>query len=77
MSAKYSYEVNVHDINSKRTFIARQLYDFTDQFTSNNHLIEVLHSEIKTDLSADYSMGYFEGRSHSKQWLVSDEDVKS
>ena len=22
-------------------------------------------------------MGYFEGRAHSKQWLVSDEDVKA
>ena len=39
--------------------------------------MEVLNSEIEADLSVDYHVGYFEGRAHSKQWLVSDEDVKA
>ena len=77
MTAKYSYQVKVYDVNSKRSFIVRQLHHFTDQFTSIDHLMEVLHSEIETDLSAEYNMGYFEGRAHSKQWLVSNEDVKA
>ena len=77
MESKYSYQVKVYDVNSKRSFIVRQLHHFTDQFTSIDHLMEVLHSEIETDLSSDYNMGYFEGRAHSKQWLVSDEDIKA
>lgn len=77
VASKYSYQVKVYDVNSKRNFIVRQLHHFTDQFTSVDHLMEVLHSEIETDLSNDYNMGYFEGRAHSKQWLVSDEDVKA
>ena len=48
-----------------------------DQFTSIDHLMEVLHSEIQPDLSDDYNMGYFEGRAHSTRWLVSDEDLKA
>ena len=35
-----------------------------------------IFAEIETDWSNDYNMGYFEGRAHSKQWLVSDKDVK-
>ena len=76
-ASEYSYQVKVYDVNSKRNFIIRQLHHFTDQFTSIDHLMEVLHSEIQPDLSDDYNMGYFEGRAHSKRWLVSDEDLKA
>ena len=75
--SKYSYQVKVFETNCKRKFIVRQLHHFTDQFTSVDHIAEVLSSEIESDLADDYNMGYFEGRAHSKQWLVSDEDVQA
>ena len=76
-ASEYSCQVKVYDVNSKCNFIVRQLHHFTDQFTSIDYLMEVLHSEIQPDLSGDYNMGYFEGQAHSKWWLVSDEDLKA
>ena len=71
---KYSYQVKVFDAKSKQKFVVRQLHHFTYQFTSIDHITDILSSEIE-DLSDDYNIGYYEGRSHAKQWLVSNEDL--
>ena len=75
-ASKYSYQVKVFDSNSKRKFVIRQLHHFTDWFTSVDHVMDVVSSEIE-NLSDDYNIGYFEGRAHSKQWLVSNEDLRA
>jgi hypothetical protein len=44
------------------------------------HIKEILSEELKNDVSGpgvSYSVGYFEGRHHTKRWLVSQEDLTS
>ena len=72
----WSYRVKVFDTTSKRTpRTVRELRNFTDQFTSMDHLRQVLFSELGDDLPSSYNIGYYEGRHHSKNWLTTDSDI--
>lgn len=53
----------------------RQLHGFTGKFTTIKHLRDVLQSELGDVLPLHYSIGYYEGRHHSKKWLTTDQDI--
>lgn len=74
--AKHSYQIKIFDCNSKRNpRSVRQLYGFTGKFKSIKNLRDVLHSELGDDVPHKYSIGYYEGRNHSKKWLTIDQDL--
>ena len=51
--------------------------NLSDKFTLIDHLFNFLDSEFESELTDKYNVGYFEGRSHSKRWLVSDDDLQA
>ena len=70
----YSYKVKVYDASSKRKYYVRELHNITEKFTSVEQLEATISSEL--DLCSFLNIGYFEGRSHSKRWLVTDQDLE-
>ena len=65
--SKYSYQVKVFDSNSKRKFIIRQLHHFTDRFTSIDHIMDVISSEIE-NLTTTILAILKEERTQSNGW---------
>lgn len=53
----------------------RELHDVTEKFKSIVDLENCIVSELELDTPA-LSMGYFEGKSHTKKWLISDHDLE-
>lgn len=68
--------MKIFDLNSKRKpRDVRELHNFSGQFKSIQHLRSVLSSELYDVLPQNYSIGYYEGRHHTKRWLSTDLDV--
>ena len=57
----------------KKDFVLRQIYEFYDKFKSIMHVKEVLSEGLSDSVSA---FGYFEGKQHTKRWLVSESDLQ-
>ena len=74
-SPTYSYKVKVYDESFKRKYYIRELHNVTEKFRSVLDLEDRIISELELD-TLTLSIGYFEGRSHTKKWLITDQDLE-
>ena len=74
---QYSYRVKITNPQRKSEVIVRQLHHFHTRFESVITLHAKLIEEFKEQVpnSLNFNVGYFEGPSHSKVWLVSNDDL--
>ena len=74
--SQHTYKVKVINPHRKSDMIIRYLHNYSTRFESATALRMKLVEEFQ-DLVPDnlsFSVGYFEGQSHSKIWLMSRED---
>ena len=78
-SPQYSYKVKIINPHCKSEAMVQYLHHYTSKFESAIALCMKLVEEFK-ELVPDtlsFSVGYFEGQSHSKVWLVTREDFST
>lgn len=55
----------------------RELHNVTEKFSSIGELEDCLICELELELDTPtLSVGYFEGRNHSKKWLIAEQDLE-
>ena len=73
---QYVYKVKIFNPTKKRDFVVRQLHHFNGKFTCIQHVKEILVKEYKSEIPDNMTnVGYFEGRSHTKRWIATQEDL--
>jgi len=76
---EYSYKVKIYNPTKHSKFTVRQLCNVTHKFQTVSALRSALYHGLGDDIpeEGDYSMGYFEGRQHSKKWLITSRDLEA
>lgn len=69
----YCYKVKVFNQKKKKDYVVREIYHFHGKFASMMHMKKILSEELVEDISV---IGYFEGKQHTKRWLVSEDDLQ-
>ena len=73
---QYVYKVKIFNPTKKRDFVVRQLHHFNGKFACIQHVKEILVKEYKSEIPDNMTnVGYFEGRSHTKRWIATQEDL--
>jgi len=80
LQPQHSYRVKITNPQRKSEVIMRQLHHFRGKFESvislRAKLIESSRSKCLYN-SVTFNVGYFEGQSHSKVWLVTNDDLQA
>lgn len=75
---KYTYTVKICDPDKRSKFVMRDLHDVCHRFDSVKTLQSALYHEFDDQIpDGDFNVGYFEGSSHKKKWLVSVDDLNA
>ena len=73
-----SYMVRIYtNPKKKKDFVVRMWHDVSEEFYSLSALKLQLMDSFPEELpsSMDFQVGYFEGRSHAKRWLIENRDL--
>ena len=74
----FSYMVRIYtNPKKKKDFVVRMWHDVSEEFYSLSALKLQLMDSFPEELpsSMDFQVGYFEGRSHAKRWLIENRDL--
>lgn len=75
-SQEYTYTVKICDPERRSKFILRDMHNVSHKFASVRTLQSALYHEFDDQIpDGDFNVGYFEGSSHKKKWLVSADDL--
>lgn len=75
-SQEYTYTVKICDPERRSKFILRDMHNVSHKFASVRTLQSALYHEFDDQIpDGDFNVGYFEGSSHKKKWLVSVDDL--
>ena len=79
LQPQHSYRVKITNPQRKSEVIMRQLHHFHGRFDSVITLRAKLIEEFKEQVpnSVTFNVGCFEGQSHSKVWLVTNDDLQA
>ena len=72
----YTYTVKICDPERRSKFILRDMHNVSHKFDSVRTLQSALYHKFDNQIpDGDFNVGYFEGSSHKKKWLVPADDL--
>ena len=75
----FAYRVKIYDPVRRNKFCVREMHNVKHKFKSVAALQLALWHEFDEFVpeEGEFSVGYFEGQSHTKKWIVSGQDLKA